>query len=114
MIAQPDTPTPPSPPPLLAQRTARHVVVRSKDNMEPYIGPLDFDELADIIRKVNDTDIVALDLNSKRFGLSLKKQEALEKPEPIYVQVRLRCFSIDDHAYMSFFPCIFHRGFYRE
>lgn len=31
---------------------------------------------------VHDTDIVELDLKSKRFQLSLKKKEALEQPEP--------------------------------
>jgi hypothetical protein len=37
---------------------------------------------------VNDTDIVELELKSKRFSLSLKKKAALQAAEPI-VQVSL-------------------------
>lgn len=36
---------------------------------------------------VNETDIVELELKSKRFSLSLKKKAALQAAEPI-VQVR--------------------------
>ena len=36
---------------------------------------------------VHDTDIVELELKSKKFSLSMKKKEALEKPEPIYQMV---------------------------
>ncbi|KAF5841226.1 hypothetical protein DUNSADRAFT_13871 [Dunaliella salina] len=38
---------------------------------------VDFEELSDIIRMVNDTDIIELELNSKKFNLSLRKKEAL-------------------------------------
>lgn len=37
---------------------------------------------------VHDTDIIELDLKSKRFQLSLKKKGAIEQPAP---QVGLRC-----------------------
>ena len=33
---------------------------------------------------VHDTDIVELELKSKKFSLSMKKKEAVERPEPIY------------------------------
>lgn len=47
---------------------------------------LDFEELADIVRMVNDTDIVELELKSKRFSLSLKKKAALQEPVVQIVQ----------------------------
>ncbi|GAX77685.1 hypothetical protein CEUSTIGMA_g5128.t1 [Chlamydomonas eustigma] len=45
---------------------------------------VDFDELSDIIRLVNETDIVELSLKSKRFNLEVRKQEALKAQEPVY------------------------------
>ncbi|KAJ9515455.1 hypothetical protein QJQ45_016453, partial [Haematococcus lacustris] len=48
---------------------------------------IDFDELSDIIRMVHDTDIIELDLKSKKFNLSLKKKEALQVEQVVqYVQ----------------------------
>ena len=43
---------------------------------------------------VHDTDIVELELKSKKFSLSMKKKEALEKPEPIYQMVSLQSDSM--------------------
>jgi len=36
---------------------------------------------------VHDTDIVELELKSKKFSLSVRKKEALEKAEPVYHMV---------------------------
>jgi acetyl-CoA carboxylase biotin carboxyl carrier protein len=47
---------------------------------------LDFEELSDIVRMVNETDIVELELKSKRFSLSLKKKAALAEPVVQVVQ----------------------------
>ena len=33
---------------------------------------------------VNQSDLVELELKSKRFTLALRKKEALEPPEPVY------------------------------
>ena len=33
---------------------------------------------------VHDTDIVELELKSKKFSLAVRKKEALETPEPTY------------------------------
>ena len=41
-----------------------------------------------LCRMVHSTDIVELELKSKKFSLSVKKKEALEQPEPVYAQVR--------------------------
>jgi len=49
---------------------------------------LDFEELSDIVRMVNETDIVELELKSKRFSLSLKKKAALQAAEPIIQMVQ--------------------------
>eukprot|EP00891_Asterochloris_glomerata_P000406 jgi/Astpho2/406/Aster-03456 len=47
---------------------------------------MDFEELSEILRMVHSTDIVELELKSKKFSLSVKKKEALEQPEPVYAQ----------------------------
>lgn len=44
-------------------------------------NPMDFDELSEIIRMVNSTDVVELELKSKRFSLSMRKKEAIAPPE---------------------------------
>lgn len=51
-------------------------------------NPLAFDELTDILKMVHDTDIVELELRSKRFSLAVRKKEAIEAVEPqvIYQQ----------------------------
>lgn len=43
-----------------------------------------FEELSDLIKLVTSTDIVEMELKSKRFNISVKKQEALQAAEPIY------------------------------
>lgn len=35
-------------------------------------------------RMVHDTDIVELELKSKKFSLAVRKKEAVETPEPAY------------------------------
>ncbi|CAK0783843.1 hypothetical protein CVIRNUC_007043 [Coccomyxa viridis] len=45
-------------------------------------NPLAFDELTDILKMVHDTDIVELELRSKRFSLAVRKKEAIEALEP--------------------------------
>ena len=52
-----------------------------------------------ICRMVHSTDIVELELKSKKFSLSVKKKEALEQPEPVYAQVR-------GLALLSFCQCL--------
>ena len=36
-------------------------------------------------RMVHETDIVEMELKSKKFSLNVRKKEAIEPPEPIYV-----------------------------
>ena len=48
---------------------------------------------------VHSTDIVELELKSKKFSLSVKKKEAVEQPEPVYAQVR-------GLALLSFCECL--------
>ncbi|KAL4858679.1 Biotin carboxyl carrier protein of acetyl-CoA carboxylase 2 [Chlorella vulgaris] len=50
--------------------------------LKPGTAALDFDELTELIKMVHSTDIVELELNSKKFKLSVKKKEALEASEP--------------------------------
>lgn len=47
-------------------------------------------------RMVNETDIVELELKSKRFNLSVKKKEALKAEQPIQVRaVPVGCIKWD-------------------
>ena len=39
-------------------------------------------------RMVHSTDIVEFELRSKKFSLAVRKKEALEVPEPVYMPVR--------------------------
>uniref|UniRef100_A0A383W852 Biotin carboxyl carrier protein of acetyl-CoA carboxylase n=1 Tax=Tetradesmus obliquus TaxID=3088 RepID=A0A383W852_TETOB len=61
---------------------AEEVEIAANNGAAPSSVPsnmLDFEELSDIVRMVNDTDIVELELKSKRFSLSLKKKAALQE-----------------------------------
>lgn len=50
---------------------------------------------------VNETDIVELELKSKRFSLSLKKKAALQAAEPI-IQVSSSTWPSSVRVHMSF------------
>ncbi|KAI7837275.1 hypothetical protein COHA_008889 [Chlorella ohadii] len=66
-------------------RAAAEEVKTASSNGAPVKGSataLEFDELTELIKMVHSTDIVELELNSKRFKLSVKKKEALEAAEP--------------------------------
>lgn len=45
-----------------------------------------FDELSDVIRMVNESDVISLEMKSKKFNLTLKKAQAMEQPAIQYVQ----------------------------
>lgn len=47
-------------------------------------NPLDFEELTELIRMVHETDIVEMELKSKKFSLAVRKKEAIEPPEPVF------------------------------
>ena len=40
-----------------------------------------------LYRMVHSTDIVEFELRSKKFSLAVRKKEALEVPEPVYMPV---------------------------
>lgn len=60
---------------------------------------------------VHDTDIVELELKSKKFSLSVKKKEALEKAEPVYQQLVIpylfNCWQSSVH-HDAIVMCIFY------
>ncbi|PRW56609.1 acetyl- biotin carboxyl carrier [Chlorella sorokiniana] len=71
-------------------RAAAEEVKTASSNGAPVKGSataLEFDELTELIKMVHSTDIVELELNSKRFKLSVKKKEALEAAEPQVIHV---------------------------
>ncbi|EFN58349.1 hypothetical protein CHLNCDRAFT_142410 [Chlorella variabilis] len=56
--------------------------------LKPATAAMDFDELTELIKMVHSTDIVELELNSKKFRLSVKKKEALEAAEPQIIHMQ--------------------------
>lgn len=57
---------------------------------------------------VNETDIVELELKSKRFNLSVKKQEALKAEQPVQVRT-LRCVAQTACGAIRDLPCFRRR-----
>lgn len=47
---------------------------------------IEFDDLVEVIRAVDSSDLVEMELKGKKFAMSIKKQEALQAQEPIVVQ----------------------------
>ena len=47
---------------------------------------IEFEDLVDVIRAVDSSDVIEMELKGKKFAMSVKKQEALKAQEPIYVQ----------------------------
>ena len=47
---------------------------------------IEFDDLVEVIRAVDSSDLVEMELKGKKFAMSVKKQEALQAQEPVYVQ----------------------------
>mmetsp|Transcript_33336 Transcript_33336/g.99279 ORF Transcript_33336/g.99279 Transcript_33336/m.99279 type:complete len:219 (-) Transcript_33336:265-921(-) len=58
------------------------VVCRATNNVPS--DAVDFEELSEIVKLVNSTDIVDMEWKGKRFNISLKKKEALKAAEPQY------------------------------
>ncbi|GBF88918.1 hypothetical protein Rsub_01417 [Raphidocelis subcapitata] len=70
--------------PLQVRRAAtQELTTAAASNGTGATNMMDFEELSDIIRMVNETDIVELELKSKRFNLSVKKKEALKSEQPV-------------------------------
>lgn len=69
---------------VVARAAAEEVKTASTNGapLKPSSAAMDFDELTELIKLVHATDIVELELNSKKFKLSVKKKEALEQAEP--------------------------------
>eukprot|EP00803_Ostreobium_quekettii_P005745 evm.model.scf_2549.2 EVM.evm.TU.scf_2549.2 scf_2549:18145-21525(-) len=63
----------------LARRAVSEDVSANGSVSDSELQSLNFDELTNIIRMVNDSDIVELELKRKGFNLSVKKKEALEE-----------------------------------
>ena len=60
----------------------RHSVVRAAS---PAKESIEFEDLVDVIRAVDASDVIEMDLKGKKFAINVKKQEALEPPETVYV-----------------------------
>ena len=47
---------------------------------------VELEDLVDIIKAVDSSDVVEMELTGKKFSMTVKKQEALQPAEPTYVQ----------------------------
>ena len=56
-------------------------------------------------RMVHETDIVEMELKSKKFTLAVRKKEAIEPPEPIYVGLLLAIGSSFAFLWYLASPC---------
>lgn len=61
------------------RRAARFAVRATKPTIE-------FEDLVDVIKAVDSSDLIEMELKGKKFAMTVKKQEALAAQEPIYVQ----------------------------
>lgn len=71
-----------------AHRLAARAIVESAPAEADPPSALDFDELTSLLKLVHTTDIVELELSSKRFNISMKKKEALTPRTPVVVQAQ--------------------------
>lgn len=47
---------------------------------------IEFEDLVDVIKAVDASDVVEMELKGKKFAVTVRKQEALQVAEPIYIQ----------------------------
>jgi len=45
-----------------------------------------FEDLVDVIKAVDTSDVVELELKGRKFAMTVRKQEALKAAEPVYVR----------------------------
>ena len=71
--------------PVLTKKT---VVVRAIESPSNGSRPsISFDDLVDVIKAVDTSDVVELELKGKKFSMTVRKLEAMKVPEPVYVQM---------------------------
>lgn len=63
----------------------RACVVRASQTDSAPAAKIEFGDLISIIKAVDTSDVVEMDLKGKRFAMCVKKQEALQPPEPVYI-----------------------------
>lgn len=63
-------------------RCTRVVPAAASNGAQQAIG---FDDLLDVIKAVDTSDVIELELKGRKFAMTVRKQEALAKPEPIYM-----------------------------
>jgi hypothetical protein len=61
-------------------------VARAASTAGAPAGSVELEDLVDIIKAVDSSDVVEMELTGKRFSMTVKKQEALIAAEPTYVQ----------------------------
>lgn len=65
--------------------SSRPCVVRASQTDAAPAAKIEFSDLISIIKAVDTSDVVEMEVKGKRFAMCVKKQEALQPPEPVYV-----------------------------
>lgn len=63
----------------------RSCVVRASQTDSAPAAKIEFGDLISIIKAVDTSDVVEMELKGKRFAMCVRKQEALQTPEPVYI-----------------------------
>jgi hypothetical protein len=66
---------------------------------------IEFEDLLDVIKAVDESDVVEMALKGKKFAMSVKKQEALQAQEPVYVQAAAAPAAGESRSRVQLDPC---------
>lgn len=64
---------------------SRPCVVRAAQTESAPATKIEFGDLISIIKAVDSSDVVEMEVKGKRFAMCVKKQEALQAVEPVYI-----------------------------
>jgi hypothetical protein len=67
-------------------KLARHVAGRATEAPSAPQTPVEFEQLVDIIKAVDASDVIEMELKGRKFAMTVKKHEALRAAEPVYIQ----------------------------
>eukprot|EP00892_Ulva_mutabilis_P005109 jgi/Ulvmu1/2970/UM015_0010.1 len=65
--------------------SSRPCVLRATQTDNAPSTKIEFGDLISIIKAVDTSDVVEMEVKGKRFAMSVKKQEALQVAEPVYI-----------------------------
>jgi hypothetical protein len=70
----------------IACRRPALCVARAAETAALTRNSVELEDLVDIIKAVDTSDLVEMELTGKKFSMTVKKHEALKAAEPVYIQ----------------------------